>query len=83
MRYREFDVGFCFYLVSPCAGQRLLVCSRFGIPSAFATAGLMLALLFIFIDPCAGRRFLVCLRLGVPSACATAGLMLALLFYFH
>jgi hypothetical protein len=32
------------------------------IPTAFATAGLMLDLFFIFIDPCAGRHLLSLLR---------------------
>jgi hypothetical protein len=31
-------------------------------PAAFATAGSMLALIFIFIDPCAGRHSLFLLR---------------------
>jgi hypothetical protein len=52
IRYREFDVGFNSYFLLP--GR----CWRFGVPTAFATAGLMLALLFIFIDPCAGRHSL-------------------------
>jgi hypothetical protein len=33
-----------------------------GVPAAFATAGLTLALLFIFFDPCAGRHLLLLLR---------------------
>ena len=32
-----------------------LICSRFGFPAAFATAGFTLDILFILIDPCAGR----------------------------
>jgi hypothetical protein len=41
---------------------RVLVCSRFGVPTACATAGYRLALYFIFIDPCAGRHLLLLLR---------------------
>jgi hypothetical protein len=37
-------------------------CSRVGVPTAFAIAGFMLALLFIFFDPCAGRHLLLLLR---------------------
>jgi hypothetical protein len=33
-----------------------------GVPTAFATAGFSLALIFIFIDPCAGRHLLLLLR---------------------
>jgi hypothetical protein len=36
--------------------------SRVDIPTAFATAGLMLDIFFIFIDPCAGRHLLSLLR---------------------
>jgi hypothetical protein len=54
MCYRGFNVGYIFIdrggLLAPW------------IPAAFATPGLMLALLFIFIDPCAGRHSLSLLR---------------------
>jgi hypothetical protein len=51
-----------FIFIDPCAGRRFLVCSRLGIPTAFATAGSMLAFVFILVSPCAGRHLLSLLR---------------------
>jgi hypothetical protein len=51
--------GFGFLLQSVA---RIGVCWRSLFPAAIATAGFILALIFIFFDPCAGRHSLSLLR---------------------
>jgi hypothetical protein len=63
MRYRGFCLGFSFYFhLAPVRGgdfwgARALVFLLHG-----ATAGLMLASVFILVSPCAGRHSLSLLR---------------------
>jgi hypothetical protein len=49
-------------VLGACSWLLVLLVVAFGFPSAFAIAGLMLALFFIFFDPCAGRHSLFLLR---------------------
>jgi hypothetical protein len=57
-----FVAGMDVRWTRPAVGRRFFGLLALGVPAAFATAGLMLALYFIFIDPCAGRHLLSLLR---------------------
>jgi hypothetical protein len=48
MRWRGFDVGFCFILVSPCAGRRFWVCSRLGSSYRMRERGFDVGFIFYF-----------------------------------
>jgi hypothetical protein len=50
------------FSLTPVRGGGFGCARAFGVPTACATAGSMLDVLFIFIDPCAGRHSLFLLR---------------------